>query len=43
MRKTRLKVKKMEITELQREEENAWDAYVYNSYSPKAIINCEAF
>jgi len=33
MRKTRLKVKKMEITELQREEENAWDAYVYNSNS----------
>jgi len=23
----------MEITELQREEENAWDAYVYNSNS----------
>jgi len=26
----------MEITELQKEEENAWDSYIY-------IINCEAF
>jgi len=34
MRKTRLKVKKMEITELQREEENAWDAYVTTQTHP---------